>query len=268
LEEGEEVQFPNVGDDGFGDAAFNIPNEIFLVGDLARVTDSTNEVYNGDWVVKSIPSGHVVFNGLPFDTAASGTIKKLNYKYSSNEDVFLFLNIPNYQVSKFSNASIVFDSGGFYPIGVNQVALAYFDLINTGKQINHDFIYSLSFGAIEDPLRYQVNMIHSFFRLFSSVLNDPVKLTCTCVVPYDVYNRINFLRPIKIRTEETQNTYYLNRISGYKESYLDSEWQLIKLPGGEFDLVTGVASSSGGETPGGGDECGLPYSLPFPLDCS
>lgn len=271
LEEGEEIQFPDVANDGYGDAAFQDPNGIFLVGDLARIVDSSNEVYNGDWIVKSIPSGHVVFNGLPFDTAASGTIKKLNYKYSSNEDVFLFLNIPNYQTSKFSNASIVFDSGGFYPIALDNVALAYFDLINTGRQINHDFIYSLSFGELDDPLRYQIGMIHSYFRLFSSVLNDPVKLISTCVVPFDVYNRIDFLSPIKIRTEETQNVYYLNRISGYKESYLDSEWQLIKLPAGIPEVLTGTAAPSTGGGGGIPDPdpglCGLPYELPFELAC-
>lgn len=250
LEEGEEIQFPDVANDGFGDAAFQDPNGVFLVGDLARIVDSSNEVYNGDWVVKSTPSGHVVFNGLPFDTAASGTIKKLNYKYSSSEDVFLFLNIPNYQVSRFSNASIVFDSGGFYPISVTHTALAYFDLINTGKQVNQDFIYSLSFGAIDDPLRYQTNMIDSYFRLFSMVLNDPVKLISTCTVPYDVYNRIDFLSPVKIQTEETQNVYYLNRITGYKESYLDSEWQLIKLPAGVTSLpgVSNRPSTGGGQS--------------------
>lgn len=274
LEEGEEIQFPDVANDGFGDAAFQDPAGVFLVGDLARIVDSTNEVYNGDWVVKSTPSGHVVFNGLPFDTAASGTIKKLNYKYSSNEDVFLFLNIPNYAVNKFSNASIVFDSGGFYPIAVNQVGLAYFDLINTGKQINHDFIYSLSFGELDDTLRYQVGMIESYFRLFSSVLNDPVKIISTCVVPYDVYNRIDFLSPIKIRTEETQNQYYLNRITGYKESYLDSEWQLIKLPAVQFEVPELVGRSPVPSGGGGGDPPsdvepevgGLPYSLPFTLE--
>lgn len=274
LEEGEEIQFPDVADDGFGDAAFQDPNGIFLPGDLARIVDSTNEVYNGEWVVKSIPSGHVVFNGLPFDTAASGTIKKLNYKYSNNEDVFLFLNIPNYQVSKFSDASIVFDSGGFYPIQVNNVALAYFDLINTGKQINNDFIYSLSFGNLEDPLRYQLGMIEGYFRLFSAVLQDPVKLISTCTVPYDVYNRINFLQPIKILTEETQNQYYLNRISGYKESFMDSEWQLIKLPGGDFPIEAGTPGNPGSSIIGGDlpdipepepETGGLPYSLPFSL---
>jgi hypothetical protein len=230
LSEGEEFSFSNVGNDGYGDAAFNVGNsDAFLVGDLVRVKDSTNELYNGDWVVKSTDGVHVIFNGLPFDSAATGTLVKLDYKYSNSDDVFLFLNVPNYPVANFSSATIVFDSGTFYPIELTNVAIAYFDLINTGRQINEDFIYSLSFGGIDDPLHYQVTMIDSYFRLFSQVLNDPVKLLCTCHIPYALFVQLDFLSPITIRTIETTNEYYLNRISGYKESYLPCTLELIKI---------------------------------------
>lgn len=231
LEEGESFNFADVANDGFGDASFNIGDtDAFLVGDLARISDSTNALYNGDWIVKSLDGVHLQFNGLPFDTAASGSITKLNYAYSTSEDVFLFLNIPNYQVSKFSSAPIVFDSGTFYPIEVTNMSLAYFDMINTGKQVNQDFIYSLSFGGIDDVLRYQTTMIESYFRLFSRVLNDPVKLFCTANLPYALFTQIDFLSPIEIRTMETTNLYYLNRMTGYKESYLPMIMELIKLP--------------------------------------
>jgi hypothetical protein len=231
LSEGETFPFSDVANDGFGDGAFNVgSSDPFLVGDLVRIANSTNAIYNGDWVVKSVDGVHVIFNGLPFDTGASGDLIKLDYKYSASDDVFLFLNIPNYEVSKFSSASIVFDSGTFYPIGITNIAIAYFDMINTGRQINQDFIYSLSFGGIEDPLHYQVTMIDSYFRLFARVLNDPVKLISTATLPYDVFNRIDFLSPITIKTMESSNSYYLNRISGYIESYLDCQIQLIKLP--------------------------------------
>jgi hypothetical protein len=230
LEEGESFEFSNVGNDGFGDAAFNVgDSDPFLVGDLVRVENSTNEIYNGDWVVKSVDGIHVIFNGVPFDTAASGDLTKLSYKYSTSDDVFLFINIPNYQVTNFSDASLLFDSGGFYPISISNIALAYFDLIDTGKQVNIDFIYSLSFGGIDDPLHYQVTMIDSYFRLFTRVLNDPVKLISTAQLPYDVYEMIDFLRPVTVKTMESTNMYYLNRITGYKESYLDCTMELIKL---------------------------------------
>lgn len=231
LEEGEAFTFSDVANDGFGDAAFNIADtDAFLVGDLARIKDSTNAAYNGDWIVKTLDGVHLTFNGLPFDTAASGEIVKLNYKYSTSEDVFLFINIPNYERSKFSDAPIVFDSGGFYPISITNIALAYFDMINTGRQVNRDFIYSLSFGGIDDPLHYQVNMIDSYFRLLTRVLNDPVKLIATCHIPYALYHQIDFLRPITIKTMETVNQYYANRLTGYKESYRPSFFELIKLP--------------------------------------
>lgn len=230
LSEGEQFSFVDVDNDGYGDAAFNIGNsDAFLVGDLVRIKDSTNEIYNGDWVVKSMDGVRVIFNGLPFNSAATGSLVKLDYKYSNSDDVFLFLNIPNYPVNNFSFASIVFDSGTFYPILLTNVSIAYFDLINTGRQINKDFIYSLSFGGIDDPLHYQVTMIDSYFHLFGKILNDPVKLISVAHLPYDVYNRIDFLSPVTIRTMETTNEYILNRMSGYKESYLPCEVELIKI---------------------------------------
>ena len=110
-------------------------------------------------------------------------------------------------------------------------------------------------------------MIHSYFRLFSQVLNDPVKLIQTAMLPYDVYNRIDFLRPITIKTLESTNMYYLNRVTGYKESYLPCTLELIKLPGGVFEFVAGQAESGSG---GGGSPLpsgsGFPYTLPFAFE--
>lgn len=230
LQDGDSFEFSDVANDGMGNAAFNVGSTInILVGDLMRIENSTNTKYNGDWVVQYTDSVHVIFNNLPFDTAASGDITKLNYAYSSNEDVFLFLFQPSYPRTNFSNASIIFDSGGFYPIELGDVGLAWFDMINTGKQVNHDFIYSLSFGGIDTTLRYQVTMIESYFRLFSKMLNDPVKLTSVAHLPYAVFTSLDFLSPVIIRTMETTNMYYLNRITGYKESFKPCTLELIKI---------------------------------------
>jgi hypothetical protein len=226
LEEGEEVTFDDVADNGAGLAAFHISNEIFQVGDLVRIYDSTNVSYNGDYIVDQIPTGHVVFNTLAFDTAADGKIVKLNYKYSSDENVFLFINIPNYTVTKFAGGPIVWDDDTTIP----STALAYFDMINTGREVNLEFIYSLSFGGVEDPLRYMVDMVDSYFHLFSRVLNDPVKLNCTCAMPANVYRSIDFLRPLMVKTLETSNIYYGNKMSGYQSSYENFLFELVKLP--------------------------------------
>lgn len=232
LEEGESVTFEGVGNDGLGNASFDLSQQIFIVGDLVRVKDSSNAVYNGDWIVTSTPfsGGDVTLGGVPFNTTATGTISKLNYKYSNSEDAFLFIHVPNYPVTNFSDGQIFMTTETYYPLQLTNVGLAYFDIINTGRQINLDFIYSLSFGGIDDPLHYQTTMIDSYFRLFSRVLNDPVKLFATCTIPYAIFSRIDFLRPITVKTLQTSNQYYLNRITGFKESYKDCVLEMIKLP--------------------------------------
>lgn len=232
LEEGESVTFEGVGDDGIGNASFDLAQQIFIVGDLVRVKESSNPVYNGDWVVTSTPfsGGDVTLGGVPFNTTATGTIYKLNYAYSDSDDAFLFIHAPNYPVANFSGAQIVMSTETYYPLQLTNVGLAYFDIINTGRQINRDFIYSLSFGGIDDPLHYQTTMLDSYFRLFSRVLNDPVKLFATCNLPYGIFTRIDFLRPITVKTLQTSNQYYLNRMTGFKESYLPMVAELIKLP--------------------------------------
>lgn len=232
LEEGESVTFGGVGNDGLGNASFDLSNQIFIVGDLVRIKDSTNPIYNGDWVVSSLPfsGGDISLSGVPFNTTATGTAVKLDYKYSNEEDVFLFIYVPNYETTKFSGATIYMANETYYPLNIANIGLAYFDLIDTGKQINKDFIYSLSFGGIDDPLHYQTTMIESYFRLFSRVLNDPVKLLATSHLPYGVFTAIDFLHPITIKALESSNSYYLNRITGFKESYKPNQLQIIKLP--------------------------------------
>lgn len=231
LEEGESADFSDVADDGSGNAAFNVGLAgLFIVGDLVRITDSTNVAYNGDWVVKDIPTTHIVLHGVPFDTAANGKATKLNYKYSSDQNVFLFINIPSYPVSKFSDTTMYFDNDTATPDPVTSIAYAYFDLINTGREVNEEYKQGLAFGSPEDLLRYMRTMTQDYWSLVERVLNDPVKPICTGVMPSNVYRSIDFLRPIMIKTLETSNKYYCNLISGYESSADPFLMELIKLP--------------------------------------
>jgi hypothetical protein len=45
-------------------------------------------------------------------------------------------------------------------------------------------------------------------------------------IPDDVFRRLTPLTPVYLKTEETVNTYYINRIKGYRPC----EVELIKLP--------------------------------------
>lgn len=224
MDEGEGLDVTGVTDSS-GVARFAVPEDIYLVGDLIRIKDASNPTYNGDWVVNLVGAGYFELQGVAYDTNATAGAIKLDYTYNNSDDVFIFINIPSYEIEKFSgNTAIMLEDTAKTSFGV-----AYFDLINTGRQINLDFIFSLSFGGIDDPLHYQVTMIDQYFRLFTRVLNDPVKLYCTANIPYYVFHQIDFLSPITIKTLETVNSYYLNRITGYKEPHYECTIELIKL---------------------------------------
>lgn len=226
FDEGEDVEFTGVTDSGAGVARFTITEDIYLVGDLVRITDSLDPLYNGDWVVNAVAAGWVEFDGLGYSADTTGKTAKLEYVYGNSDDVYLLVNIPNYDLTDFTGKEFFM----FETVPIIHIALGYFDVINTGRQINQDFIYSLSFGGIDDPQHYQITMTERYFRVFGQVLNDPVKLFAICYLPKYLYERISFLEPITVKTLETTNRYYVNRITGYKESYYPCTMELIKLP--------------------------------------
>jgi hypothetical protein len=150
----------------------------------------------------------------------------MNFLYSSSDNVYILRHVPLYTVNKFSGLNSIKVENSAY----ETLALGFFNLLYTGRQVNTDFKYSLSFSGEGNPLHYQHTLIDQYFGLFTRVLNDPVKLFCTATLPYYLFSQIDFLSPVVIRTEESQNTYYINRITGYKESYLECTIELIKLP--------------------------------------
>lgn len=236
LSEGEEYEFENVlaGTDDL--ARFYLVDDTvdevdILVGDLIRINNENNKAYNGDWIVKAvgIVSDYVDWielRDLSYNVDIPGSVIKLDYVPTDSEDVFIMINIPNMAIDDFSRST----SYTFNSSSISAIAYAYFDLMDTNEPINDMFIYSLSFGGNNDPRQYQRTMVDRYFSLFSRVLNDPVKLIPTAHFPIQVYNGIDFLKPITIKTLETTNQYYPNRITGYKESYLPCLIELVKLP--------------------------------------
>jgi len=211
--------------DSTGQARFAIPEDIFQLSDLVRVSESSNPIYNGDWMVENQAAGYVELKGLPFDTAATAKLTKLQFNYNESDDVFILHHVPLYTVSKFSGKS-------FFTVentDLSTLSMAFSNLLQTGRQVNRDFIYSLSFSGESNPLHYQQTLIQQYFRLFGQVLNDPVKLISTANLPYHVYHQIDFLSPVKVLTEESTNVYYLNRIRGYKGSEYECTLELIKI---------------------------------------
>lgn len=220
-------EFTSVADNS-GNAQFNVPDDtIYSIGELVRVTDSNQ--YNGERTIKATGAGagFIVLNGMPFGSSSTGTITKLVHVPDTDDGVYLFIN-TKYRADNVANYS----GDGFYYLGVaprQDVGYSFFNLLNTGLPINDAYKQGLSFGSVNNILSYQRTLIDKSWGVVGRVLNDPTKIKGIGHVPRLTFNRITPLRPIRIKTEQTNNLYYLNRMSGYKDSYLPCEIDLIKL---------------------------------------
>lgn len=209
-----------------GVAEFHLGSDIVIVGDLVRITDSTIESYNGEWVVGAQTGAVIRLMGVDYNGDATATITKIIHQFTTDDNVYLFLNVPNYQIPDMSPLPYFFLETTNY----TTQGLAYFNLLNTGRQINIDFKQGLSFGIIENPLFYQRTILQDYWSSFERILNDPVKLKQDANLPWRIHNQIDFLRPIVIRSKETSNLYYCNLERGYQGSHIACQLELIKLP--------------------------------------
>lgn len=223
----DDQEITSVTDSG-GTAHFNITDadDYFQVNDLVRI--ETNQVsYNGEWIVDQVTSTYIAVRGPQYDTDATGKVVRLFHKLTNDDSVYLFINSGERLVSHFSKSQTEFYLEG---TTYSEFTLAFFSLINNGTQFNHDFKQSLSFGEISDPLFYQRTLIDTYWGVVSNILNDPAKLKCIAHIPEYIFKRLSPLNPVSVKTMESVNLYYLQKISGYKGSHRPSDVELIKLP--------------------------------------
>lgn len=226
LNEDQQYEFTSVVDN-LGDARFNLPESNILDGDLVRITESTNPNYNGDWVVDNKNTGYLDLYGISFDTDATGKIQLLNYDYNDSDTVFILWNVAFYTISDYTQFS------DFRIDSINRTSFAsygYFSLLNTGVQANVDFKQSLAYGRINDLSFYQFTLLDIYWPTFARILNDPVKLICQMYIPQAIFDALDLMHPVGIVSEQSTNLYYINKISGYKNSAIPCEVELIKLP--------------------------------------
>lgn len=211
-----------------GVARFNMSNadDLFAVGDLVRI-ETLVDTYNGEWVVNAVTSTYITVNGTVFESSTTGTATLLRHKFTTADDVYLFINVTNISNSVFSSKSTMYLEGS---TTFTTSQIAYFNLLSNGTAINNIYKQSLSFGASNNPLNYQIPILDTYWPLFSRILNDPVMLMATGYFKRKTYDEIkSFLRPLMVKTEETVNLYYMNKHIGYKGSERGSDAQLIKL---------------------------------------
>lgn len=212
--------------DSSGMARFSVDDDIFAVGDLVRISDTPITSYLGDWIVSVVGSGYVEFYNLAFEADTTAKVSVMKHVYTGDDNVYLLFNIPNYQVSKFSSAN----SFRLETTERSSMAIAYFNMLYMGRQVNEDFNQSLSFGDLSSMFAYQRTLIDTYWRLAEGILNDPVKQITTCNLPHTLFVNLDFLKPISIRTIESSNLYYPTKVSGYRGKEFDSVVELIKLP--------------------------------------
>lgn len=232
IQEGDTIKVTQV-DDASGTAEFVLGNGHGLnVGDLIRIKSSTIPSYNGDHIVSLLVStDRVQLYNVLFADDADLDFVKLNPLRENSESVFIVMdtgNLPGDESFYTGKTDIVIALPGTIYL-TDEPALVFFNMPNVGREINNSFQQSLAFGAINLTDRYQMPLNDIFFRLFNSILNDPVKTKPIANIPYSIFLNIDFLHPVYIKSIETTNLYYLNRITGYENSFKPCQLELIKI---------------------------------------
>lgn len=202
------------------------------IGDLIRITDSTIPSYNGDHIVSALVAlDRVQLYNISFVDDADLDFTPLVVQRENSESVFVVLDtgpMPGDESFYTGFTEIVIAIPGFIST-TDEPALAFFNMPNVGREINEAFKISLSFGEVNLPDRYQMPITDLLFRLFGNILNDPAKIKNAANIPYDLFLEIDFLNPIYIKSLDTTNLYYLNRITGYESSFKQCTVELIKI---------------------------------------
>lgn len=222
IEEIESAEVTSVTD--VGDARFNITDAdlIFDDGDFVRI-DVTADDYNGDFTVTAVTSTYIEVRGLSFTLNATGTITLISHKLTTDDSVYLFATTAQ------EDCNDLFDTTFMYITDTPCMVfrLAFFNILRVGRTFEAEYNQGLSFQQPNNPLSYQRTLLEKFWVQFSRILQDPVKLLTSSRYPMTVYQSIDFLRPLIVRTEQTSNLYFPNRITELSNG--DSETELIKI---------------------------------------
>lgn len=212
--------------DSSGTARFNVTSTSLLSGDNLIRIETENELYNGDYVIGTVGVGFFEIENLSFIANDTGTAQRILQVPDRSNDFHILLVVRETDISSFADISQYY----FYNDPFSSIAYAYFNLWNEGRVINELYKQSLFFSPDGTENFYQQTLIDSYWNTFSRILNDPVVAKATCTLPWVVHNKIDFLRPILIKTLDTTNLYYCNLERGYQNSYTSCDLSLIKLP--------------------------------------
>lgn len=197
-----------------GQAQFN--HSAGTIGSLVRISNSTNELYNGDYRRITISGTAFVLQDLPFDTNATATATELEFIDQDNDEQVLLINNPNLLLSDYTGVDSIY----FFDASANQTRMA----IANFKPFDR-FRGSLVFGSLEEPS----SLVSKYYRTVSAMLNTGIKSFGLAFLPLNVYRSIDFLRPLFYKDSKRNVLFYPNKLTGYISSKIGSVIELIKL---------------------------------------
>lgn len=220
---GNETQFTSVNDDG-GEAEFDptdsgpqtLKNNLYISdadgftgGMQMEEIESSSQILAMNMVNVSLPIDirFTYDDGNTLPTGTEGFVRRVYEStvpaYNGDWENTLFINTPR------SSASVAYFA-------------KYLDgtPLDTAKQ-------GLSFGPISG--KDSQNLVDVFYSDLTSILNDPAKPALIMYIPENVYHSIDFLRPVRIKTEKFNSLFFLQKITGYKNSYTPCVFELVKL---------------------------------------
>lgn len=223
-----EADIATVQDDGAGNAKFMLTDadDLFNVGDLVRLEFEDTQ-YNGEYIVIQTTSTFLALYDGVFYTNSPGKITRMRYENTSNDDVFLVVHTGARTITTFSQNSTFLIGGAT----IRTVwAHSYFNMLATGKPVDAIFKQGLCFGKVNNQLAFQRTLLDAFWQQFARILNSPVKLICPVNLPETVNAQIDFNAPVSIKTNESTNEYYVNKVQGYQGRQYQNLIELIQLP--------------------------------------
>jgi hypothetical protein len=225
--EDNDQEITSVTDNGAGNARFHITDadEFYADGDIVRLETDQQE-YNGDFYVSNVTSTYIDVFVLDFIGDAVGVSIRLTHKLTTDDSVYLMSVTKEIDNNDFCDRGAMFVETTLF----GDSSLAFFNIIRLGHTFESDYKQGLSFSLVNNLTSFQRTLLEKYWVQFGRVINDPVMLKTTGHLPWKVYNSIDFLRPITIRSLESSNQYYCNRIVGYKNRFTPCLIELIKLP--------------------------------------
>lgn len=222
---GQEREITSVTDNA-GIARFNYTGnaEGIFVNSVIEIYDTDDENYRGIGIVSAALPGYVEVRGLSYISDTTGYFTVMSYDPIDSSLPIFAIHLPGLNVTQFSSLDSFYINGTEYTMA----DYAYFYKPRLQFDIDSE-IFSLAFGNGNEVEDYQIPLIDNYYGDFVKILNDAQLLKISTMLPFNIYNHLDFLSPIRIKNSQFNGKFYLNKITGYTNSYTPCTLELIKL---------------------------------------